>query len=103
MWRGPENARLFGVARTDAQGRVEVRTIVPGSYPGGGFRHIHYFIRADNYQDSMSEVILDEDPRPTRQQREWAVRNGEVIARRSPGDGKISTLEVVLPVTARRS
>ena len=99
--RGPENARLFGVARTDPQGRIEVRTIVPGSYPGGGFRHIHYFLRADGYQDSMREVILDEDPRPTPQQREWAARSGEVIARRFPGKDKISTLEVVLPLTER--
>ena len=94
--RGPENARVFGIARADGQGRVEVHTIVPGSYPGGGFRHIHYFIRADGYEDTMREVILDEEPRPSRQQKEWAVRNGDVVARRSMG--RASTLDVVLPV-----
>ena len=94
--RGPENARVFGIARADGQGRVEINTIVPGSYPGGGFRHIHYFIRADGYEDTMREVILDEEPRPSRQQKEWAVRNGDVVARRSMG--RASTLDVVLPV-----
>lgn len=97
--RGPENARVFGVARADQQGRIEVNTIVPGSYPGGGFRHIHYVIRADGYEESMREVILDEDPRPTRQQKEWAVRNGDVVARRTPGKGGVSTLDVVLRIS----
>ena len=96
--RGPENPRVFGVVRADQQGRIEVNTIVPGSYPGGGFRHIHYVIRADGYKESMREVILDEDPRPTRQQKEWAVRNGDVVALRSSGKGEVSTLDVVLRI-----
>lgn len=100
--RGPENARMFGIARADARGRIEVNTIVPGTYPGGGFRHIHYFIRADGYEDSMREVILDEDPRPSRQQKEWAERNGDVVARRSTPRGGTSILNVALPLRRNR-
>jgi hypothetical protein len=37
-WRGH---RYAGVLRTNARGEYRVRTIVPGSYPGGGSPHVH--------------------------------------------------------------
>lgn len=44
-WQG----RLYGYCITDSEGRYEIHTIKPGSYPEGGApAHIHWYIKIKN-------------------------------------------------------
>ena len=55
--------RLKGWAVTDAQGRFELRTIRPGSYPeGGNPAHIHLIFTTACCGRQVSEMVFDDDP-----------------------------------------
>jgi protocatechuate 3,4-dioxygenase beta subunit len=74
---GSSNPRLFGYVQTDDSGEFEIRTIVPGSYPGTRIaRHIHYAITAAGYNRVVKEIVFDWEPPLTASQRSWAERNG---------------------------
>ena len=101
--RGPRGSRLHATAYSDAAGSIVFDTVVPGSYPGSGvFRHIHYTLSAEGYTTSTQEVILDEAPRPTGEQKKWASRNGDIVARRVPGKGGRSELRVTLKLQSAK-
>lgn len=88
--RGPGNPRLHATGRTGVNGAVTFETIVPGSYPSSGiFRHIHYRLSAAGYEAKQKEIMLDEPPRPTDEQKRHAEENGDTVARRVKGlDGR---------------
>jgi protocatechuate 3,4-dioxygenase beta subunit len=95
--RGPRGARLHATAHSDAEGMVVFDTVVPGSYPNSGiFRHIHYRLSAPGYESSHQEIILDEAPRPSEEQKRAAVRNGDLVAKRVNGKSGRSELRVTL-------
>jgi protocatechuate 3,4-dioxygenase beta subunit len=95
--RGPRGARLHATAFSDASGAIVYDTIVPGSYPGSGiFKHIHFVLSAEGYAELSKEIILDEAPRPTAEQKRWAERNGDIVTRRVKGPGGGSEIRVTL-------
>lgn len=65
---GPEgnrNPRLRGYLRSDEEGRWELRTIMPGGYPGGGVApHIHLHAAAPGAtEETILELVFEGDPR----------------------------------------
>lgn len=64
---GPEgnrNPRLRGYLRTDDEGRFEIRTIKPGSYPGSSIAaHIHIHVAPpDGEPEQVGEIVFAGDP-----------------------------------------
>jgi len=64
---GPEgnrNPRLRGYLRTDDEGRFEIRTIKPGSYPGSSIAaHIHIHVAPpDGEPEQVGEIVFEGDP-----------------------------------------
>ncbi|HSQ60188.1 MAG TPA: hypothetical protein VLT84_07115 [Acidobacteriota bacterium] len=95
--RGPRGARLHATAYADASGSIVFDTIVPGSYPGSGiFRHIHFVLSAEGHAELAKEIILDEAPRPTAEQKRWAERNGDIVTRRVKAAGGGHEIRVTL-------
>jgi protocatechuate 3,4-dioxygenase beta subunit len=60
----PRRARIRGSLATDAAGRYEIRTILPGHYPGSQIeRHIHTHLVVDGYPEHWIDSFLFEgDP-----------------------------------------
>ncbi len=60
-WQRP---RIRGWVRTDSDGKYEIRTIKPGSYPGSrNPAHIHVIVKpADKDPDWIDEFLFDGDP-----------------------------------------
>jgi polyisoprenoid-binding protein YceI len=74
---GERNPRLQVSFRTDAQGRYEVLTIMPGRYPGGKSpAHIHMIISAPGYRERNATFSLSGDPALTPEDYERHGRNG---------------------------
>ena len=98
---GNRDPRLYGLMRTDAQGRYSFRTIRPGSYPGTRVpQHIHYEVTAEGHGTRIFEIVFEDDPFLTAQIREDAARPGSVYALRrvehgGSGSGRV-TQDVVL-------
>lgn len=72
---GPEgnsNPRLKGYLRTDDQGRWEIRTIRPGSYPGTRVAaHIHVHVAPpDGAPEKVGEIVFEGDPLLTSRMRD---------------------------------
>lgn len=61
---GHEVPRLRGWVRTDEDGRYEVRTIRPGSYPGRSVpEHVHVFLWGAGYEPQWSDSLkFADDP-----------------------------------------
>lgn len=78
------HARLFGVVRTDADGRYELRTIRPGGYPRTDLpAHIHFEVKG-----LVTEILFEDDPRLTPERRAEGERSGFVVAKpRAGADG----------------
>jgi hypothetical protein len=94
---GNSNPRIFGYVKTDESGHFEIRTIVPGSYPGTRIsRHIHYAVTARGHMRMVSEILFDEIPAPTDSQRQWAERKGYTIVKREIQESGGSEVSVVL-------
>lgn len=75
------HARLFGYLRTDAQGRFEVRTIVPLGYPQTDLpAHIHVELQKDEQELAVTEMLFPDDPRLTPERREHGEQAGFVVA-----------------------
>jgi protocatechuate 3,4-dioxygenase beta subunit len=57
------NTRLHGSMRSNAEGKYELRTIKPGSYPGSSNpAHIHAFISGPGYPEYwIDEFLFDDD------------------------------------------
>ncbi len=78
------NPRLFGYARTDSTGRVEIRTIRPGHYAAeydadDQPAHVHFNVEADGYRPFGGEILFDDDPRLTDAHRAEAANGGNPI------------------------
>jgi protocatechuate 3,4-dioxygenase beta subunit len=57
--------RLRGLIRTDAEGRYELRTIIPGHYLNGAqYRpaHIHAKVRASGHEALTTQLYFSGDP-----------------------------------------
>jgi protocatechuate 3,4-dioxygenase beta subunit len=56
-----ENARLFAMLRTDAEGRYRYETIRPRGY-GGLAAHIHHVVTAAGYQPRLCDLWFGDEP-----------------------------------------
>jgi protocatechuate 3,4-dioxygenase beta subunit len=81
------DARLFGVLKTDRQGRFELNTIHPGSYPikyEGRLipQHIHFNLYARGTPELKIQVAFDDDPAMEDPHwRHWAEQNQFPVVR----------------------
>lgn len=99
---GSNNPRLFCYVRPDADGRFEVRSIVPGSYPNSSVsRHVHYQISAPGYRDLRAEFILDEAPKPSAGSREHAKNRGWPVVQRERAEDGVWQVEIELTLQPR--
>jgi protocatechuate 3,4-dioxygenase beta subunit len=53
--------RLWGLLRTDRQGRYRYETIRPGSYDGNA-AHVHYVVKAPGYKARLLDLWFEDDP-----------------------------------------
>jgi len=75
-------ARLFAYVKTDAQGRYEMRTIRPASYPNTDLpQHIHVHIDGPHgrHEALVTEILFDDDPRLTKSVRAEFERGGNIV------------------------
>ncbi len=57
------NPRLKATVQTDDQGRFELHTIRPGSYPGSRVhQHIHFKLSAPGRGRTQGEIVFADDP-----------------------------------------
>ena len=57
--QGTRDARLSGYLTTDPEGRFEIRTIRPGTYPTGGFpAHVHFVLGGSNLELQFADDPL---------------------------------------------
>ncbi len=77
------HARLFGYAKTDANGRFEIHTIKPSGYPQSDLpAHIHVEVHdLEGYRSLVTEFLFDDDERMQGSIRANAERNGYLIAK----------------------
>jgi protocatechuate 3,4-dioxygenase beta subunit len=74
----PNEARLNGWLRTDAEGRYEVRTIRPAHYPNGTVpAHVHYRVQAPGGGEERFELRFLDDPLLGADEIAEAVRDGD--------------------------
>lgn len=76
------HARLFGYARTDSQGKLELRTIRPSGYPQSELpAHIHLGLKVGGKPVGVGEVRFDDDPRMTPEMRKKSLEERDVIVK----------------------
>jgi protocatechuate 3,4-dioxygenase beta subunit len=96
---GNRRPRIRGYARTDAEGRFELHTIRPASYPGTRVQqHIHFHLAPANEDggETVGEIVFDDDPLLSeRQRRDPAF----VVCSPTPGADGVD----LCPVTLRLS
>lgn len=64
--KGNRDPRLRGYLRTDGDGRFELRTIKPGSYPGTSIAaHIHIHVAPPGGDETVGEIVFEGDPHLT--------------------------------------
>lgn len=60
--RADRAARIHGWLRSDRQGRFEITTIRPGSYPGTrNPQHVHFVVNARGFAERIFEIVFDDD------------------------------------------
>jgi protocatechuate 3,4-dioxygenase beta subunit len=75
------HARLFGYAKTDMEGKIELHTIKPSGYPQSELpAHIHVHVWAQGYRSFVNEFLFKDDERLKGQILENSTRNGFIIA-----------------------
>lgn len=80
-----KHARLFGYCRTDSAGKVELGTIRPGGYPRSTLpQHIHVALEGEPGESAGGEILFDDDPRLTPEERR---HGGNVVAVVTRQDG----------------
>ena len=76
------HARLFGYGKTDAQGKLVLRTIRPAGYPHSELpAHVHLGLTVQGRGVPVGEVRFDDDPRLTPEIRKQSLQEGDVIVR----------------------
>jgi len=100
------HARLAGSVSTDAEGRFEIRTIRPGSYPATAEthedrripQHVHFEISAAGFAFRRFQLVFTDDPRMTPYWHEWARRgrNPLVPVERHEDGSQSCEVEIVL-------
>lgn len=79
------HARLFGYARTNQNGHLEVKTIRPAGYPDGNLpAHFHVEI-VDTSPAVVTEILFSDDPRLTPDARKRALAEGFVVSEPKKG------------------
>jgi len=80
---GGDNSRprIAGLLRTDYEGKFELTTIRPASYPNTrNPQHIHYEVFAPGFQPRITEIVFEDDPVLTPESRAQAVRSNYLIS-----------------------
>jgi protocatechuate 3,4-dioxygenase beta subunit len=74
------HARLFGYAKTDKNGKMELHTVKPAGYPQSDLpAHIHVHVIADGYRSYGTEFLFQDDERLKGKILNQAVVNGGMI------------------------
>jgi protocatechuate 3,4-dioxygenase beta subunit len=56
-------ARIHGWLRADRNGRFEIATVRPGSYPSSRVpQHVHLVVNATGFAERIFEIVFDDDP-----------------------------------------
>ncbi|MGK2855706.1 MAG: hypothetical protein ACSLFQ_00730 [Thermoanaerobaculia bacterium] len=86
---GPRNPRLKATINSRGDGTYEYSTIRPGSYPNTKIlAHIHYVVDAAGYNQWRGEVVFEDDPLLTPEQRKGIETNPAYIVRSPTRDAK---------------
>ena len=97
------NPRLRASLRTDANGRYEVHTIMPGRYPGGKTpAHIHLLVSAPGYAGQNATFSFSGDPALTAEDYEKHGRDGTFSAVRPAERGPDGALRCQRDIRFRR-
>jgi hypothetical protein len=89
-------ARLFGFARTDADGRCELLTVRPGGYPRSDLpSHVHLLLEGKGQDLLGTEIRFEDCPRMTATKRAESARAGFAVVpvETLPGGGTRCTVE----------
>ncbi len=94
---GDAAARLYALLRSDADGRFEITTIVPGGYPRTLIpAHIHVAIDRRGRTPQMLELLFDADPRLTDSARTRAAAWGwPIVTFREEGGRQVGDATIV--------
>lgn len=94
------NPRLKAYVKTDAQGRFELRTIRPGSYPGGGNpAHIHFELwGAGHPKQWVDSLHFSDDPYVTPKMREESRAKGAFATVLTPRRDAKGVLHVTMRI-----
>ena len=94
---GDGAARLYALLRTDAEGRFEVTTIVPGGYPRTLIpSHLHVAFARPGRAPQMLELLFDDDARLTDSARHRAASRGwPIVTFRTEGERRIGDATIV--------
>jgi protocatechuate 3,4-dioxygenase beta subunit len=77
-----KHARLFGYARTNEKGEVELDTVRPGGYPRSTLpQHIHVELFSESFATRVTEVQFDDDARLTPKERDESKKQGFTITK----------------------
>ena len=94
------HARLFGYMTTGSDGRYELRTIRPGSYPGtNNPQHIHFEVVAEGRREKVTELLFEGDPLLTEGARQKATLEGFAVAEVKGDEGGVTrcVFDLALP------
>jgi protocatechuate 3,4-dioxygenase beta subunit len=87
-----QHARIFGYLTTGEDGRYEIRTIRPEGYPETALPgHIHIEVFVNGSARLISEILFNDDPRLTPEQRERSIAAKFVISRAAKGQDGAAT------------
>ena len=96
---GPELSKLFGYVLTDAQGRFEIETVLPGHYPLQRHpRHVHYEITPAGEPMHGREFLFSDDPFLDARERRRALDHGWPIATPTRDGSGVLECTLSLPV-----
>ena len=92
-----DNPRLWAYARSGADGRLRLDSVMPGPYPARRVpSHVHLEIDATGFDHGVFEVLFDDDPLLGAAGRSDALRRGWPVVRLE-GSPPTATARVTLP------
>ncbi len=96
---GSELPKLFGYVLTDAQGRFDIESVLPGHYPFERHpRHVHYEITPPGEPMHGREFVFADDPFLDARERERARDHGWPIATPTHDERGAVLCELDLPI-----